>query len=77
MMVGLMVDHAGFPLEIGCYEGNKAETATIIPIIRQFQERHSLVDIVVVASPFDLQVRAGSAPSASTPSSSSVDQGYG
>ncbi len=62
MMVGLMVDHAGFPLEIGCYEGNKAETATIIPIIRQFQERHSLVDIVVVASPFDLQVRAGSCP---------------
>ena len=49
ILVGLLVDRAGFPLEIGCYEGNKAETATSIPIIRQFQERHSLVDMVVVA----------------------------
>ena len=49
IVVGLLVDRAGFPLEIGCYEGNKAETTTIIPIVRQFQERHSLVDMVVVA----------------------------
>ena len=49
IVVGLLVDRAGFPLEIGCYEGNKAETATIIPIIEQFQGRHSLSDMVVVA----------------------------
>ena len=49
IVVGLLVDRAGFPLEIGCYEGNKAETTTIIPIVKQFQERHSLVDMVVVA----------------------------
>jgi hypothetical protein len=49
IVVGLLVDRAGFPLEIGCYEGNKAETTTIIPIVKQFQERHSLSDMVVVA----------------------------
>ena len=49
IVVGLLVDRAGFPLEIGCWEGNTAETTTMIPIIRQFQERHSLSDMVVVA----------------------------
>ena len=49
IVVGLLVDRAGFPLEIGCYEGNKAETRTIIPIVKQFAARHSLVDMVVVA----------------------------
>lgn len=28
IVVGLLVDRAGFPLEIGCYEGNKAECDT-------------------------------------------------
>lgn len=49
IVVGLLVDRNGFPLEIGCYEGNKAETATIIPIVKQFQDRHGLADMVVVA----------------------------
>jgi transposase len=49
IIVGLLVDRAGFPLEIGCWEGNKAETATMLPIIRQFQERHSIEAMVVVA----------------------------
>jgi hypothetical protein len=49
VIVGLLVDRAGFPLEIGCFEGNKAETATLIPIIEGFQERHGLNDFVVVA----------------------------
>ena len=40
IVVGLLVDRHGFPLEIGCFEGNKAETATILPIIRDFQARH-------------------------------------
>ncbi len=29
IVVGLLVDRCGFPLEIGCFEGNKAETLTI------------------------------------------------
>ncbi len=49
IVVGLLVDRNGFPLEVGCYEGNKAETATIIPIVKQFQARHGLSDMVVVA----------------------------
>lgn len=49
IVVGLLVDRRGFPLEIGCYEGNKAETLTIVPIVRDFQKRHGLTDMVVVA----------------------------
>jgi hypothetical protein len=49
IVVGLLVDRKGFPLEIGCFEGNKAETATIIPIVKAFQDRHGLADMVVVA----------------------------
>jgi transposase len=49
IVVGLLVDRAGFPLQIGCYEGNRAETATIIPIIERYAARHNQADIVVVA----------------------------
>ena len=49
VVVGLLVDRNGFPLEIGCFEGNKAETLTLIPIVHQFQTRHGLADFVVVA----------------------------
>jgi len=49
VVVGLLVDRTVFPLEVGCYEGNKAETATIIPIVKQFAQRHDLTDMVVVA----------------------------
>lgn len=49
IVVGLLVDRGGFPLEIGCFEGNRAETTTIIPLVTQFQARHSLADMVVVA----------------------------
>jgi hypothetical protein len=49
IVVGLLVDRDGFPLEIGCFEGNKPETVTILPIVRRFAERHRLADMVVVA----------------------------
>ncbi len=49
IVVGLLVDHHGFPLEIGCYEGNKAAQTTIVPIVKQFQDRHGIEDMVVVA----------------------------
>lgn len=49
IVVGLLVDRTGFPLEIACFEGNKAETATIIPVITAFQARHGIADMVVVA----------------------------
>lgn len=49
IVVGLLVDRCGFPLEIGCFEGNKAETLTIVPIVKAFQQRHGIADMVVVA----------------------------
>lgn len=49
IVVGLLVDRQGFPLEIGCFEGNKAETLTIVPIVKAFQARHEITDMVVVA----------------------------
>ena len=49
IVVGLLVDRTGFPLEIGCYEGSKAETHTIIPVIKALQDRHGVTDMVVAA----------------------------
>ena len=52
VVVGLLVDRHGFPLEIGCFEGNKAETATvvlIVLIVAQLADRHNLADIAIVA----------------------------
>ncbi|CAN5507049.1 IS1634-like element ISMsm6 family transposase [soil metagenome] len=49
IVVGLLVDRYGFPLEIGCFEGNKAETLTIVSIVKAFQARHDITDMVVVA----------------------------
>ena len=49
IQVGLLVDPAGFPLELHMFEGNKAETTTIIPVLEAFQERHGVTDLVVVA----------------------------
>ncbi len=49
IVVGLLVDRHGFPLEIGCFEGNKAETLTIVPLVKAFQARHAIADMVVVA----------------------------
>jgi hypothetical protein len=49
IQIGLLVDPAGFPLEVHCFEGNTAETRTLIPVLQAFQERHGVMDMVVVA----------------------------
>ena len=49
VQIGLLVDPAGFPLEVHLFEGNKAETKTLVPVLRAFQERHGVTDMVVVA----------------------------
>ena len=49
VIVGLLVDRHGFPLRIGCWEGNKAETTTIIPIVEAFQAAHGIEELVIVA----------------------------
>ncbi len=43
------MDRHGFPLEVGCFEGDHAETLTIVPIVKAFAARHQIADMVVVA----------------------------
>jgi Transposase DDE domain len=49
VQVGLLVDPSGFPLEVHLFEGNTAETTTLLPVLRAFQERHGVTGMVVVA----------------------------
>ena len=49
VQVGLLVDPGGFPLEVHLFEGNKAETTTLIPVLTAFQARHGVAETVVVA----------------------------
>jgi len=49
VQVGLLVDPSGFPLEAHLFEGNTAETKTIVPVLEAFQQRHGITDLVVVA----------------------------
>lgn len=44
IVVGLPVDRTGFPLKIGCFEGDKAETYMMIPIGKDFQDRHGVTN---------------------------------
>jgi hypothetical protein len=47
--LGLLTDAAGFPLAVEAFEGNKAETATMLPVINAFKTAHQLSDVTVVA----------------------------
>ena len=47
--VGLLTDASGFPLTVQAFAGNKAETATMLPVINAFKSSHQLSDITVVA----------------------------
>jgi hypothetical protein len=47
--LGLLTDAAGFPLTVQAFEGNKAETATMLPVINAFKTAHQLTDVTVVA----------------------------
>jgi hypothetical protein len=48
--VGLLTDKTGFPLSVHLFEGNKAETKTVVPVLTEFKQRHpDAGDVVVVA----------------------------
>jgi transposase len=49
IIIGLLVDRNGFPLGLHSFEGNKAETKTILPVIKAFQAQHRLTKITIVA----------------------------
>ena len=45
--VGLLTNAAGFPLMVEAFEGNTAETKTIIPTLTAFMTAHRLNETVV------------------------------
>ena len=47
--IGLLTDQDGFPLMVSAFEGNKAETKTMLPVIEAFMAAHDLPDVTVVA----------------------------
>jgi len=47
--VGMLTDATGAPLLVDAFEGNTAETKTMIPIIKAFVEAHGIVDVTVIA----------------------------
>jgi hypothetical protein len=47
--IGLLTDAAGFPLMVEAFEGNRAETTTMLPVISSFMAAHRLTDVTIVA----------------------------
>jgi len=47
--IGLLTDASGFPLMVSAFEGNRAETKTMLPVIQAFMTAHDLPDVTVVA----------------------------
>lgn len=47
--VGLLTDVRGFPLQVHAFDGNTAETKTIVPVIQGFAAAHGLPQVTVVA----------------------------
>jgi hypothetical protein len=47
--IGLLTDASGFPLTVEAFEGNRAETTTMLPTIEAFMAAHKLADVTVVA----------------------------
>ena len=47
--IGLLTDRTGFPLMVSAFEGNRAETKTMLPVIEAFMAAHGLPDVTVVA----------------------------
>jgi DDE family transposase len=47
--IGLLTGADGFPLMVSAFEGNKAETKTMLPVIEALMAAHGLPDVTVVA----------------------------
>jgi Transposase DDE domain len=47
--IGLLTGQSGFPLMVSAFEGNMAETKTMLPVIESFMTAHRLPDVTVVA----------------------------
>ena len=49
IQIGLLTDASGMPLMVTAWEGNTAETKTMIPTLKTFMAAHRLHDVVIVA----------------------------
>jgi transposase len=49
IVVGLLADQSGFPVGLQSFEGNTAETTTILPVVEEFKKQHNLQNITIVA----------------------------
>jgi hypothetical protein len=47
--IGLLTDQSGFPLMVSAFEGNKAETKTMLPVIESFMAAHQIPGVTIVA----------------------------
>jgi hypothetical protein len=47
--VGLLTDATGMPLMIDAFEGNRAETTTIISLVQRFVAAHGIAGVTVIA----------------------------
>jgi hypothetical protein len=47
--IGLLAGQDGFPLMVSAFEGNKAETKTMLPVIEAFMTARQLPDVTIVA----------------------------
>jgi hypothetical protein len=49
IIIGLLTDATGFPVMLEAFDGNKAETATMLPVIKAFMTAHQIAEVTVVA----------------------------
>jgi transposase len=49
IIIGLLVDRNGLPLGLHSFEGNRAETTTILPVIQAFLAQNGLTKTTIVA----------------------------
>jgi Transposase DDE domain len=47
--IGLLTGQDGFPLMVSAFEGNKAETKTMVPVIEKFMAARNYPDVTVIA----------------------------
>lgn len=57
IVVGLLADERGFPLQVHSFEGNKAETLTIVPVLDSFKQQHSELTVSVACDAGMLSAR--------------------
>lgn len=49
IVLGLLVGKEGYPLTYDIFEGNKFEGQTMLPVIKSFQKKHHLDQLVIIA----------------------------